>query len=106
MTTTILPAIPTRDLIDRMIDQAQDDNLLASYVIVLGHAPASSRAKDDLGWLHGHKIYRRFKVVQSGEIPFEAVLLSPTADNYQAGEVSEYKGLLDSGRIVRRILYP
>ena len=83
-----------------------DDNLLANYVIVIGHAPESSLARKDLAWLHGHKSYRQCKVAQSGEIPFEAILLSPTADNYQAGEVAEYKGLIDSGRIVRRILYP
>lgn len=97
---------PTRDLIDRMIDDATEDNLLASYVIVIGHAPGSTRARDDLAWLRGHKNYRRFKVAQSGEIPFEAILLAPTADNYQTGEVAEYKGLIDSGRIVRRVLYP
>lgn len=96
----------TRELIDHMIDEAQEDNLLASYVILIGHAPQSSRSsRDDLAWLRGHKSYRHFTVAQSGEIPFEAILLSPTADNYQVGEVNEYKGLTDSGRVVRRTLY-
>jgi len=103
--TTVTPN-RVRELIDRMIDQAQEDNVLTSYVIVIGHAPASTRALEDLGWLRGHQNYRQFKVAQSGEIPYEAILLSPTADNYQAGEVAEYKGLIDSGRIMRRILYP
>ncbi|RFA07630.1 hypothetical protein B7R21_15760 [Subtercola boreus] len=89
-----------------MIDQAHEQNPLANYVVLIGHAPLTSRAHDDLGWLRGHRTYRHLAVAQSGEIPFEAILLSPTADNYQLGEVSKFRGLTDSGQIRRRVLYP
>jgi len=107
MTEPLEPSPPemVKELIDQMIDVAQDDNLLATYIILVGHAPQSSLAHDDLAWLGGHKTYRRFKIAQSGEIPPDAILLSPTADNYQLGAVTEYKGVIGSADIVRRTLY-
>ncbi|MHC5794811.1 hypothetical protein ACVXZ4_01495 [Lacisediminihabitans sp. FW035] len=96
---------PTRHLIDAMIDRAHDDNGLAGYIIVIGHAPLTSRASEDLAWLQGHKTYRRLPVAYSSSIPWEAVLLSPAADNYQVGEVIEYRGLIDSGRITSNTIY-
>ena len=39
------------------------------------------------------------------QVHFEAILLSPNADNNHVREVNEYKGLTDSGRVVRRTLY-
>lgn len=104
MPTTTAPN-PTRDLIDKMIDQAHEDNLLAGYIILIGHAPMTTRAHDDLAWLHGHKTYRHLSVASSSAIPFEAVLLSPVADNYQIGEVNEYRGLVESGKITRNTIY-
>lgn len=95
----------TQDLIDRMIDRAQDDNLLATYIIVVGHVPRSSLAHDDLAWLAGHKTYRRFKIAQSAQVPADAILLSPTADNYLVGEVTEYTGRIGSPDIARHTLY-
>lgn len=102
---TVTEMNPTRQLIDTMIDQAHDDNGLAGYIIVIGHAPLTSRAHDDLAWLQGHKTYRRLPVAHSSAIPWEAVLLSPAADNYQVGEVIEYRGLIDSGKITRKTIY-
>lgn len=99
------PPEMAKELIDQMIDVAQEDNSLATYIILLGHAPRSSLAHDDLAWLGGRKTYRRFKVAQSGEIPSDAILLSPTADNYQVGAVTDYKGVIGSADIVRRTLY-
>jgi hypothetical protein len=104
MTTTTKPS-PTRQLIDAMIDEAYDHNVLAGYIIVIGHAPLTSRARDDLAWLHGYKTYRRLPVVHSSAIPWQGILLSPAADNYQVGEVVEYRGLVDSGRTTRQTLY-
>ena len=96
---------PTKQLIDSMIDKAREDNLLAGYIIVIGHAPLTSRAHDDLAWLHGLRTYRQLPVAHSSSIPWEAVLLSPAADNYQVGEVVEYRGLIDSGLITHRVIY-
>lgn len=95
----------TKDLIDRMIDRAQDDNLLATYIVLVGHVPRSSLAHDDLAWLGGHKTYRRFKIAQSAQVPAEAILLSPTADNYLVGEVTEYTGRIGYPDIGRHTLY-
>jgi hypothetical protein len=86
-------------------DRAHDDNGLSSYIIVIGHAPLTSRARDDLAWLQGHKTYRQLPVAHSSAIPWEAVLLSSAADNYQVGEVIEYRGLIDSGMITRKTIY-
>ncbi|MDJ0324228.1 hypothetical protein QMG61_10670 [Cryobacterium sp. PH31-AA6] len=95
----------TKELIDLMIDRAQEDNLLATYIILVGHTPRSSLAHDDLAWLGGHKTYRRFKIAQSAQVPAEAILLSPTADNYLLGEVTEYTGRIGSHDIGRHTLY-
>ncbi len=103
--TPTATATLTKQLIDSMIDQAHADNLLAGYVIIIGHAPLTSRARDDLAWMHGLRTYRQLPVAHSSSIPWEAVLLSPTADNYQVGEVFEYRGLIDSGRVTRRLIY-
>lgn len=96
---------PTRQLIDAMIDQATEESVLAGYVIIIGHTPLTSRAHDDLAWLRGHKTYRQLLVAYSGSIPSATVLLSPAADNYQLGEVVEYRGLIDSGKITRCTIY-
>jgi hypothetical protein len=72
---------------------------------VIGHAPLTSRASDDLACLQGHKTYRRLPVVHSSAIPWEAVLLSPPAHDYQVGEVIDYRGLIDSGMITRKTIY-
>ena len=45
--TPTATATLTKQLIDSMIDQAHADNLLAGYVIIIGHAPLTSRARDD-----------------------------------------------------------
>ena len=37
--TLTATATLTKQLIDSMIDQAHADNLLAGYVIIIGHAP-------------------------------------------------------------------
>jgi hypothetical protein len=103
--TTTSKENPTKNLIDAMIDKAHQQNALAGYVIVIGHAPLTSRAHDDLAWLQGHKTYRRLAVAHSSSIPWEAILLSPAADNYQVGEVIEYRGLIDSGKITRQTIY-
>lgn len=95
----------TKELIDRMIDRAQEDNILATYIILVGHSPRSSLAHDDLAWLGGHKTYRRFKIAQSAQVPAEAILLSPTADNFLVGEVTEYTGRIGSNDIGRHTLY-
>lgn len=96
---------PTKQLIDAMIDQASEDNLLAGYVVLIGHAPLTSLAHDDLAWLRGHKTYRQLFVAHSSSIPSATVLLSPAADNYQLGEVVEYRGLIDTGKITRQTIY-
>jgi len=96
---------PTLELIDRMLDAALEDNALAGYVILIGHAPLTSLAHDDLAWLHGHKTYRNAAVAFSGAIPHDAILLCPAADNYQVGEVTEYLGHLDSGLFNRNTIY-
>lgn len=81
---------PTRQLIDTMI----------------GHAPLTSRASDDLAWLQAPTTYRRLPVTHGSAIPWEAVLLSPAADNYQVAEAIEYRGLIDSKTITRKTFSP
>ena len=79
-----------------MIDQAQQNDPLDTYSVLLGTAPLTATE-----WVKGKKVYRWFPVAQSRLIPNYLVVLAPSPDNYRSGDLLEFHGRIEDGQITR-----
>lgn len=78
-------------LIDKMIAQAKEHDLLNTYSILVGAAPAV-----DCSWIQGKKDYRWMPIAQTSLIPNNLVVLAPCPENFRTGDVVEFHGHLDT----------
>ncbi|MDJ0324227.1 hypothetical protein QMG61_10665 [Cryobacterium sp. PH31-AA6] len=78
-------------LIDKMIARVKEHDLLNTYSILVGTAPAV-----DCTWIQGKRVYRWMPIAQTGLIPNDLVVLAPCPDNFRTGDVVEFHGHLDT----------
>jgi len=77
------------ELVDQMIDRAKEHDLLNTYSILLGTDPTKDGA-----WVRGKRVYRWFPVAQTSLVPNDVIVLAPSPDNYQTGDLVEFRGHL------------
>jgi hypothetical protein len=85
-----------QQLIDRMIDQAQEADSGGTYSLLLGTRPATEKE-----WIKGKKVYRGCSVAQTKYVPNYVVVLAPSPDNLGSGDLYEFHGRILNGEVTR-----